>query len=121
MRRIRIERNRARRGHNFFPPVAVERKVPALGANDVPDMDCDDAVVWLHYFSPSGDWYVTEWNKVTGEAFGWAELLPGCGEWGYMSLPEMEAVYVAPFGIIERELDWEPKPMREVLKARASR
>lgn len=113
MRRIRIERNRARRGHNFFPPVAVERKVPALGTTDGLG---DDATVWLHYFSPSGDWYVTEWNKVTGEAFGWADL--GYGEWGYMSLPEMEAVYVAPFGIIERELDWEPKPMREVFAER---
>lgn len=118
MRRVRRELNRARRGHNFFPPVAVERKVPALGANDVPDMDVEDAIVHLHYFSPSGDWYVTEWNKVTGEAFGWAELMPGCGEWGYMSLPEMEAVYAPPFGIIERDCYWDPKPMRDVLNER---
>ena len=53
------------------------------------------------------------------EAFGWADL--GYGEWGYMSLPEMEAVYAPPFGIIERDCYWDPKPMREVLKERASR
>jgi hypothetical protein len=110
---------RRRRGHNFYPPKADAKKVPALGANDKPDMDVDDAVAVLHYFTASADWYVTEADFETGEAFGWAELLPGCGEWGYMSLPEMEAVYIHPFTIVERDLYWDPKPMREVLKERA--
>jgi hypothetical protein len=121
MRRVRKQVNRARRGHNFYPPLEVERKIPALGATDNPDMDVEDTIVYLHYFSPSADWYVTEWNPVTGEAFGWAELLPGCGEWGYMSLPELESIYIPPFTIIERDMYWDPKPMSAVLKERAGR
>jgi hypothetical protein len=118
---MRTETLRRRRGHNFYPPKTIASKVPALGATDNPDTDSDEAIVHLHYFSPTADWYVTEADFETGEAFGWAELLPGCGEWGYMSLPEMEGVYLHPFGIIERDLYWEPKPMRVVLKERAGR
>jgi hypothetical protein len=113
-----LETQRRRRGHNFFPPKSDAKKVPALGTTDGLG---EDALVVLHYFSPSADWYVTEANFETGEAFGWAELLPGCGEWGYMSLVEMEAVNVGLFGIIERDCYWDAVPMRDVLKERAAR
>ena len=107
------EINRKRRGHNFYPPKADAKKVPALGATDGQGKD---ATVWMHYFAPAGDWYVTEADFDTGEAFGWADL--GYGEFGYMSLPETEAVKVGMFGIIERDLYWDPKPLSEVLAAR---
>jgi hypothetical protein len=110
-----LETQRRRRGHNFFPPQSIAKKVPAIGTTDGLG---EDALVHLHFFTASADWYVTEWDQATGEAFGWAELLPGCGEWGYMSLPELEAVYVHPFTIVERDLYWDVRPMREVLAAR---
>jgi len=116
-----LETQRRRRGHNFYPPKAVAKKVPALYTNDKPDVDSDDVIVVLHYFSPTADWYITEADFETGEAFGWAELLPGCGEWGFMSLTEMEASLVPPFWVIERDLYWEPKTMGEVLKERGLR
>lgn len=112
------EVNRRRRGHAFYPPKDVARKVPPLGGAE--DQG-EDAVAHMHYFSPSGDWYVTEWDPENGLVFGWAELMPGCGEWGYSSLPEMESVYVPPFGIIERDMYWTPQPMSEVLATRRYR
>ena len=48
--------------------------------------------------------------------FGWAELLPGCGELGYSNLHELEDIYVPPFHIVERDMHWAPKPLREVVR-----
>lgn len=104
---------RRRRGHNFFPPKADAKKIPAIGTTDGQG---DAAIVHLHFFTASGDWYITEADFETGEAFGWADL--GYGEWGYMNLVEMESVYVPPFGIIERDLDWTPQPLHAALVGR---
>jgi hypothetical protein len=112
-----LETQRRRRGHNFFPPQSIAKKVPALYTTDAQGVD---AIVHLHYFGGSADWYITEANFETGLVFGWAELAPGCGEWGYSNLPEMEAVNTGLI-VIERDLYWEPKPMREVLAERGVR
>lgn len=103
--------HRARRGHDFAPRAGV----PALYAQDGKGKD---AVVYEHYFVGSADWYATEYSPETGEAFGWVEILPGCGELGYFSLPELERTLVRGVFPIERELGWTPRTLRSVLEAR---
>lgn len=51
----------------------------------------DDPIVHVHYFScvAERDWYLTEFDPRTGEAFG---LVRGFEtEWGYFSIREMES------------------------------
>ncbi|MBR5951250.1 MAG: glutaredoxin-like protein NrdH, partial [Actinomycetaceae bacterium] len=49
------------------------------------------ATVVAHIFGPSQDWYISEYDEKTGQAFGWAEVLPGMGEYGYTNLYELSA------------------------------
>ena len=58
----------------------------------------DARMVYLHYFSPAGDWYIAEKDiDADGEgqiqAFGYArfEAMPDCAEWGYISIAELLA------------------------------
>ena len=107
-----IEINRKRRGHKFAP----RKGVPALLAQDGKGRD---AIVYEHYFVGGCDWYITEYDPETNVAFGWAELLPGCGELGYVDMTELESVLAQRMFPVERELDWQPVTLREVLAARA--
>ncbi len=83
----------------------------------------ENAIVHLHYFYGSADWFITE--KDVGspddapedrgkqfQAFGWAEILPDCGEYGYISIEE-----VCDAGA-ELDLYWEPKTVAEAIKER---
>lgn len=90
-----------------------------------------DALVYAHYWLGGADWYVTEFDPETGDCFGWAELLPGCGELGYFSLQDLEGarrrmvVNVAGHQVhtwvgVEYERGWKPKRLRDVLEARAA-
>jgi hypothetical protein len=100
-----------RRGHKFVAPAEVLANIPKLyGTEDVPTAD---KIVHLHYFCGSADWFITELDPETGEAFGWAEILAGCGEWGYVSLPELATLVAGPF-VVERDLHWSPKTIKEV-------
>lgn len=110
-----LETLRRRRGHNFFPPKSIAKKIPAIGTTDGQG---DSALVHLHYFVGSADWFITELNPETGVAFGWAEILPGGGELGYVSLPELESVLAKGMWPVERDLYWDVRPLREVLAAR---
>ncbi|MGC2206891.1 MAG: DUF2958 domain-containing protein [Candidatus Dormiibacterota bacterium] len=104
---------RLRRGHNFLPPKSV--KVPALRSTD--GITLADQIVVLHYFSPSSDWWLTELDPATAEAFGFCCLNGDrdCAEWGYVSLPELERLYVPPWIIVERDCHWQPKSFREAV------
>ena len=108
------EKNKTRRGHGFYPPRAVP--VPRLGADD------ENPVAWVHYFVGGADWYIVELDRETGEAYGWAEVVAGCGEFGAIWLPELESVLVGrPLRQpVERDLGWEPTPMDKVLTERTS-
>lgn len=68
----------------------------------------DDAIVYLHYFHPAGDWYITERDMEAEQlqAFGLADL--GFPELGYISIQEI----VDNGG--ELDIHFEPKPLREV-------
>ena len=109
------ETQRRRRGHAFMPPKAILRRVPKLyGTESTP---VEDKTIWVHYFSPSGDYYVAELDPETNEAFGFVryQQYPP-GEWGYISLEELEqASYTArimgrlvPMVGVERDMHWTP-------------
>ncbi|KUN57278.1 hypothetical protein AQJ46_47865 [Streptomyces canus] len=102
---------RTRRGHDFYPTLAQRAAIPALyGTEDIPT---PEKVVHLHYFGGACmNWFVTELDPSCGLAFGWAHISDG--EWGYFLLPELESISYGPGLVIERDLYWEPKPVREV-------
>ena len=68
-----------------------------------------DPVALVHYFSPLNgwDWYLTEYDAGTGEAFG---LVRGFEtEWGYFSVREMEELNRSRgFNAVERDERFEP-------------
>lgn len=108
-----VETQRRRRGHNFYPPKSILSKIPALyGTDGIP---AEEKTIHLHYFGGAADWWIAEIDPETMEAFGYADLGHGMGEWGYVSLPEVEAVNVQRgLVVIERDLYWDLKPFGEV-------
>ncbi|MDA8152252.1 MAG: DUF2958 domain-containing protein, partial [Acidithiobacillus sp.] len=77
----------------------------------------EDAVVHLHYFTASADWYITEIVRdpdYAGDAFGLADLGMGFPEMGYMSLPEI-------MGVAELDFHFASRPLRLVLHPNAER
>lgn len=71
------------------------------------------AIVWLHYFTPGGDWYITERDALDEQlqAFGMADL--GCGgELGYISIVELLACGA------ELDLHWQPQSLAGVEQKR---
>jgi len=88
-----------------------------------------DKVIHLHYFARDCDWWVCEYGPATGDAFGYARLHGDDinAEWGYVNLPELEALYqqgsitrtdphrlrLLPRLIVEHDLHWTPRTVRE--------
>lgn len=107
------ETQRRRRGHNFLPPKSV--KVPALYQTE--RIPTADKIIAVHYFMAGGDWYITEMNRETGEAFGYTRLaaFPEGAEWGNIDLSELEQLSaLRGLVIIERDLYWEPVKFSEI-------
>lgn len=73
----------------------------------------DQAVVYLHYFYGSMDWYITERDTTQQQlqAFGLADFGDG-GELGYISIQE-----IIETGKVELDLYWTPKTLAEVKKS----
>jgi hypothetical protein len=105
------ETQRQRRGHDFLPLSALEG-VPELYATE--DIEAQDKIVALHFFSASGDWWITEVcqsGEDAGLAFGYVRFasFPDGAEWGYTWLPELEEVNVhGGLVIVERDCYWSP-------------
>ncbi|MHA7294984.1 DUF2958 domain-containing protein [Arthrobacter sp. HLT1-21] len=96
------ETQRRLRGHNFYPGVRDMDRWPAIGTNQ--ETLLAEIKMQAHYFQGNMDWYVAEYDPKTKNAWGYADLGFGMGEWGDFHLPEIEAVrgnYGMP---IEREL-----------------
>ena len=79
------------------------------------DGEGDNAVAYLHYFSPSCDWFITEKDEDSDgegqiQAFGLADLGYG-GELGYISIAELIALNV------ELDLHFTPSTLAQI-KAR---
>jgi hypothetical protein len=99
--------NRWRRGHDFLPGWEDLTAIPQLYATE--DVPLADKVIHLHFFLGSCDWYIAEIDDGSWLAFGYANLGdPQNAEWGYVSLPELEAVRVGPW-VVERDLAWTPR------------
>jgi hypothetical protein len=106
------ETQRKRRGHNFLPPQAILKKIPALYATDG-IIEPEDKMIYLKYFSAAGDWWIAELDPDSGMAFGYAHMAD-CAEWGEIYLPELEELN-AHHGlvIVERDCWWKPKKFGE--------
>jgi hypothetical protein len=91
----------------------------------------DSALVQSHYFVPGTgiDWYVIEYDAESDICFGWAEIVPGFGEYGYTYMKEMEDLDLeVPLVTssetsmlkvkIERDKHWTPQAIGEVLRLR---
>jgi DUF2958 family protein len=89
-----LNTQRRRRGHDFLPPKALLKRIPQLDATA--DQEPADTMIWLHYFGPAGDWWITELDADEGYAFGYVRLsaMPDCAEWGSIDLAELEALTV---------------------------
>lgn len=110
------EINRDVRGHDFYPK--PEDGIPPLYSQDGKGMN---ATVYVHYFAPYVDIYVTEYDAASGEAFGWVCLegdLPNA-ELGYVDLPAYESITPesGPAPVVERDQFFERKPLRECIEA----
>ena len=88
----------------------ILKKLPKLGARD------GESIATVKFFHPLAvaTWFASEFD---GEDtfFGWAVLLPGCGEYGYFSLSELQSVKINGLGV-ERDMHFTPCPMAEAIK-----
>jgi hypothetical protein len=103
------ERFRQRRHYEFLT-TQILRSVPALYATE--NVPLCEKMIHAHYFIGGCDWYLAELDPETGLAFGYAD--PGCGEWGYFDLVEMEQTLVKGWMVIDRELGFVPKRVTEL-------
>ena len=86
------------------------REIPKLYEQDGKGKN---AVVYLHYFYGGSDWYITELDKKTNEAFGYAILNGDIqnSELGYMNLNEF-----ADTNGIDLDLYWSFKTLNEIFE-----
>ena len=102
---------RKERGHEFVTSGMLETIPDVYGQEDNP---MADKMVYAHFFSSNGDWYITEMDKEEGLAFGHCDLGMGYPEFGYVSLKELEETR-GRFGVaVERDLHFEPKTVGEL-------
>ena len=75
-----------------------------------------DATVYLHYFNPNSDWYITELSKDGSEAFGYVVLNGDfrMAEFGYIDISSMLSMNM---GLKNPQLDqyWSYKTVNEIL------
>lgn len=93
---------------------AIEIRFAKLG----PQEEVDDPIVVCKFFNPggAGTWFATEYDSEDRCFFGWAEILPGCGELGYFSLDELSE-FRGFMGLgIERDLYWHERTLSEATK-----
>ena len=85
------------------------REIPKLYEQDGKGKN---AVVYLHYFYGGSDWYITELDKETNQAFGYAILNGNTqdSELGYMNLNEFTD------SIIDLDLYWSFQTLNEIFE-----
>lgn len=91
-------------------------RVSAMPKTYEQDGKGDDAIVYLHYFVGSCDWYITERDMEAEQhqAFGLADLGYG-GELGYISLAELCGI-----SSVELDLHFTPTTLREIKAKKAA-
>ncbi|MGC4174373.1 DUF2958 domain-containing protein [Demequina sp.] len=78
--------------------------VPQLRSTE--DTPVEDKIIYLRYTLGTAEWLIAEVDPATGAAFGWAELIPGGGEWGHLDLTELEALLTTHGLPIERDVEF---------------
>lgn len=89
---------------------AIAKQIPPLYSQE---KSGDSAIAYLKLFTPDSNWtwYVTEMDPETGECFGLVYGLER--EFGYFSLPELEALR-GPLGLpVERDRFFDPTPIKD--------
>lgn len=92
-------------------PKDVQDQLPPLYSQDGKGWD---AIAQVKFFTPTSSWtwWATEYDPETRTFFGLVEGFER--ELGYFSLDELQEVR-GPFGLgVERDLYWNPKPLKEV-------
>lgn len=79
--------------------------------------EVDDPIVYVKLFVPNtiARWYLYEASPVAPDqaehiGFGWAEVVPGCGELGYVNLQEL-----VDLGVVEKDTTFQPTPLSQCL------
>ena len=103
------------RGHDFLPDDLSA--IPALYSED---RSADSTDIHLRFFTNVGSayWLVAQYDPDTEVAFGYAEVVPGGGEWGDFSLRELRELHVVKNGIpiiVERDLYFAPTRFGEIV------
>jgi len=85
-------------------------KTPALY---VQDGLMEKSIIYMHYFFGGSDWYISEVDKDTLEAFGYVCLNGDKinAEWGYISIEELVTSKYA----IELDFHWTPKELSKCI------
>lgn len=94
----------------------LEQKLPPLCSQD--DKPASEIKIIVKFFCPysSANWYATEYDPETRTFFGFAELLPGCGELGYFSLDELDEITVfSGVPAVERDCHFGEHYLQEVI------
>lgn len=104
------------RGHDFLPDLPTLAMIPVLYATE--RVPLGDKTIHLHYFIGGCDWYIAELDTIEWRAFGYVDLGdPQNAEWGYIDLQELEAVWIGPGFVVERDLGWSATPFGEVCRS----
>ena len=106
------ELHRDRRGYPFYGPELST--APDLYATE--NVSTEDKIVHARYFLSESSWLIFETDKETGEAFGFVILNGDAqnAEMGYIDIMSLEGVETPTGVVIDRDLEWEPKPFGEV-------
>lgn len=99
--------------------ISLSQQLEAMPKTYETDGQGDAAIVQLHYFSGSSDWYITERDVNAGQrqAFGYVVLdgYDDFAELGYVSIAEL-----IQHGV-ELDLHFEPRALAEIKAQRAAR
>lgn len=98
----------------------TQKQLEALpGLYGTEDRSLEDAVIQMHFFLGSCDWYAAEYGPEDRLFFGYAILnndLPNA-EWGYVGYDELRSVCVRGMEV-DRDLHWKARRAYEVDKIR---
>ena len=89
-------------------------KIPRLSETE--NIPLRDKSIHLHFFIGGCDWFIAE-NSPEEDLFCGYAILNGDtenAEWGYISFKELQKLVVGPGIEVDRDLDWEPKPAKEI-------
>jgi len=90
--------------------ISKDNKIPTLYSQE----NVKDPLVYVVIMCQGAVWLLTELDREKQIAFGYAQLYPGGGELGYVSLEEIEELktkYIVE--VVELE---EPKPLSQLKK-----